>query len=97
MRNKCWFQDRFQQVVQKNRRSWPDGTVLQIGTKQDLPLQGVYDLRGKTSLRQAAAILTQCECFIGTSGLLSHLARAVDCRSIVIYGGREHSWQSGYI
>ena len=25
-----------------------------------------------------------------------HLARAVDCRSVIIYGGREHPSQSGY-
>jgi ADP-heptose:LPS heptosyltransferase len=25
-----------------------------------------------------------------------HLARAVDTRSVIIYGGREKAWQSGY-
>jgi len=29
-------------------------------------------------------------------GLLMHLARAVDCRSVIVYGGRETPAQSGY-
>jgi len=64
--------------------------------KWSMPLAGARDLRGNTTLREAAAILNRSLCFIGTSGLLVHLARAVECRSVVIYGGREHAWQSGY-
>jgi ADP-heptose:LPS heptosyltransferase len=59
-------------------------------------LDDVIDLRGKTTLRQTAAIISQSDAFVATSGFLAHLARAVDCRSVIIYGGREHSYQSGY-
>ncbi|MCX7887821.1 MAG: hypothetical protein N3B01_11295 [Verrucomicrobiae bacterium] len=96
MANKCWYHERFQTVVDAIRDRWPGVVVVQVGVADDPPLRGVYDLRGKTTLRQTAAILANSLCFIGTSGLLVHLARAVECRSVVIYGGREHAWQSGY-
>ena len=96
MANKRWYHDRFQAVVDAIRQRWPDTLVVQLGVAGDLPLAGARDLRGKTALRETAAILSRSLCFIGTSGLLVHLARAVECRSVVIYGGREHAWQSGY-
>jgi hypothetical protein len=97
MRNKIWPHDRFLDLVKMIRSSHADINIIQIGSQNDLPLNKVLDLRGKTTLRESAAIISESDCFIGTSGLLSHLARAVDCRSVVIYGGREHSWQTGYI
>jgi len=96
MRNKTWFHERFQEVVQRLGELEPDVTVIQLGLDADPPLWGVLDLRGKASLRETAAILSQSEAFIGTAGFLSHLARAVECRSVIIYGGREHAWQTGY-
>lgn len=98
MRNKLWDPGKFQRVVDKIR-SDSNGMIqiIQVGTEGDRLLEGVTDLRGKTALRQVAAILSQSVCFIGTVGLLMHLARAVECRSVVIYGGREHSTQTGYI
>jgi ADP-heptose:LPS heptosyltransferase len=96
MANKTWFVDRFQTVVDELRLSYPNITILQLGIPADPALTGVVDLRGATSLRESAAILSSSECFVGTSGFLGHLARAVECRSVIIYGGREHSWQLGY-
>jgi hypothetical protein len=97
MRNKIWFHDRMQSVVDRFVAKHPGCRVLQVGTEKDWLLNGVDDLRGKTTLRQTAAILSQSLSFLGTSGFLAHLARAVDCRSVIIYGGREHAWQSGYV
>ncbi len=97
MGNKVWFHERFQEVADILRGLHKDLVIIQIGVEKDMPLKGVLDLRGKTSLRQTASVLSQSECFVGTQGFLTHLARAVECRSVIIYGGREHSWQSGYI
>lgn len=96
MINKSWYHDRFQAAVDIIRQRWPDTLVVQLGVAGDPPLAGARDLRSKTTLRETAAILGKSLCFIGTSGLLVHLARAVECRSVVIYGGREHARQSGY-
>ncbi len=96
MQNKVWFHDRMQRTVDGFVARHPTYRMLQIGTEEDPLLNGVEDLRGKTTLRQTAAVLSQSLCFVGTSGFLAHLARAVDCRSVIVYGGREHAWQSGY-
>jgi len=93
IRNKQWKPDRFQEVVENLRHAY---TFVQVGSPRDPQLEGVVDLRGKTSLRQTGAVMSQSLVFIGLVGFLMHLARAVDCRSVIVYGGREAPWQSGY-
>lgn len=69
---------------------------MQLGNHDDPLLEDVIDLRGKTSLRHCAAILAQSLVFVGIEGFLMHLARAVDCRSVIIYGGRTKPEETGY-
>jgi ADP-heptose:LPS heptosyltransferase len=94
MRNKEWYPARFQEVCSELRL---DLTVIQLGSVDDPKLEGAKDLRGKTSLREAAAILANSLVFVGLVSFLMHLARAVDCRSVIIYGGREKPAQTGYV
>jgi ADP-heptose:LPS heptosyltransferase len=47
-------------------------------------------------VRETAGIMSQSLTFVGLVGFLMHLARSVDCRSVIVYGGREAPWQSGY-
>lgn len=94
MQNKEWFSDRFQAVCDYWRTRH---TVIQIGSPQDPLLEGAQDMRGKTSLRQSAALLANTSVFIGLVGFLMHLARAVDCRSVIVYGGRETPQHTGYV
>lgn len=94
MRNKEWYPQRFQEVCVELRS---DLTVVQLGSHGDPKLEGAMDLRGKTTLRQSAAILANSFVFVGLAGFLMHLARAVDCRSVIIYGGREKPSQTGYV
>jgi peptidoglycan/LPS O-acetylase OafA/YrhL/ADP-heptose:LPS heptosyltransferase len=93
MRNKEWPADRFQLVADALQAS---ATLIQLGTAADPPLEGVLDLRGRTTLREAAAILSHCECFIGIAGFLQHLARAVRCPAVIVFGGREDPAMTGY-
>jgi hypothetical protein len=100
MKNKIWHRKNFEAVVEMIREEKIGGKdlkVIQVGILDDPVITGCLDLRGKTTLRETAAIISQSDAFIGTSGLLSHLARAVDSRSVIIYGGREHSHQTGYV
>jgi ADP-heptose:LPS heptosyltransferase len=61
--------------------------VVQIGTKDDERIGGVdTDLRGRTTLRQAATILKRAVCHVGVEGGLVHLARALDVKSVVAFG-----------
>ena len=94
MRNKEWFPYRFQEVCSELRA---DVRVIQLGSPNDPKLEGATDLRGKTTLRQSAAILANSYVFIGLAGGLAHVARAVDCRSVIIFGGREKPSQIGYV
>lgn len=94
MRNKEWYPHRFQGVCSELRA---DVQVIQLGSANDPKLEGAMDLRGQTTVREAAAILANSLCFIGLAGFLMHLARAVDCRSVIVYGGREKPSQTGYV
>jgi len=94
MGNKEWYPPRFQEVC-SNLCS--DNTVVQIGSANDPKLEGAMDLRGKTTIRESAAIMANSEVFIGLEGFLMHLARAVDCRAVILYGGRIKPSQIGYV
>jgi hypothetical protein len=93
MRNKNWYHDRYQGVVDALRDRFD---LVQVGSASDPPLAGALDLRGRTTLRETAAVLAGSLAFVGQVGMLMHLARAVDCRSVIVYGGRETPAQSGY-
>jgi hypothetical protein len=91
--NKQWPVERFQRVVDVLSL---DHQVVQLGATGDPPLRSTLDLRGRTTMRQAAAILSQSLCFIGLEGFLMHLARAVECRSVIVFGGRSTPEITGY-
>jgi hypothetical protein len=93
MQNKQWFPERFQEVVNHLKTGCK---FVQLGSPNDPPLSGVVDLRGKTTIRETAAVLANCRLFVGNVGFLMHLARAVECPAVIVYGGREAPWQSGY-
>lgn len=93
MRTKEWFPERF---VEAARRLPRDCSVVQIGHPDDPAIPGAIDQRGRTSLRRTAAILANADLFIGLVGFPMHLARAVDCPAVIVYGGRELPTQSGY-
>ena len=90
---KNWPADRMQRVVNFLRQTH---RVVQIGHPSDTLLEHVSDARGKFSLRETAAIVGNALFFVGLVGFLMHLARAVNTRSVIVYGGREHPLQSGY-
>lgn len=94
IRNKQWPQERFQGVVDALHK---EIDFVQLGSVTDPPLQHAEDLRGSTSIRETAAILHNARLYFGTVGLLMHLARAVECPGVIVFGGREAPWQSGYI
>ena len=85
MKNKEWFPQRFQEVVDHLRGQFD---FVQIGSLSDPPLRGVKDVRGQTSRRETAAILAHSRVFIGLEGFVMHLARAVECPAVIILGGR---------
>jgi hypothetical protein len=93
MLNKEWGVENFRIVAAALPRQY---RVLQIGHANDPPLPGVVDLRGALNLRQVGAVLSACRLFVGLEGLLMHLARAVTCPSVIVFGGREAPVNVGY-
>lgn len=96
---KQWMPERFQIVVDEMSGLSFKGRpvkVIQLGVPGDPRLEGALDLRGKTSLRETAAIISRSLAVVSTVGLMSHLARAVDTRAVILHGGLEKAWQSGY-
>jgi hypothetical protein len=94
MLNKQWYPHRFQEVVDAFGNEYE---IVQLGGTGDPALERVKDLRGATDIRQSAAILHHARLYIGNVGFLMHLARAAECPGVIVYGGREAPWQSGYI
>jgi hypothetical protein len=92
-RNKEWFPERMQQVVDALST---EAEIVQIGATSDPPLASVTDMRGRTSVRESAAILAGAWGFIGLIGFPMHLARAVGTPSVIVFGGREHPREAGY-
>jgi ADP-heptose:LPS heptosyltransferase len=90
---KDWFPDRMQAVVDALRGS---AEIVQLGSRSEPPIEGALDLRGRTTLREAAGVLAGARLFIGMVGYLMHAAAAAGTPSVVIFGGREHPDQSGY-
>lgn len=90
---KDWAADRWLELSQ---RLAPDFRLVQIGTPADPPLPVAQDLRGKTTVKQAAELLASAGAFVGLEGGLQHVAAAVHTPSVIVYGGRSLPLQTGY-
>lgn len=93
MLNKQWSAERFAEAGSVLSR---DYKLLQLGLAGESDIPAAEDFRGKLSILETAEMLAKSRFFIGQVGFLMHLARAVGTRSIIVYGGREKAWQSGY-
>lgn len=91
---KEWWPERWQAVVDALR---PHHRFVQVGGADDPLLAGVEDRRGHAiSLREVAALLSQARLFTGLESGMMHLARAVDCPGVIVFGGRVLPAQAGY-
>lgn len=90
--NKQWPVENMQSVA-ADLATWAD--LIQLGSPADPALPGAVDRRGGT-LVAAAQELAQCDLFVGLVGFLMHLARTVECPSVIVYGGREPPEITGY-
>jgi len=90
---KDWSVESMQEVVDCLRKYFK---IIQIGSENDLKLKGVRNFCGKTSIREAGLFLKNARLFVGLEGALMHMARAVDCPSVIVWGGRLKPHQIGY-
>ncbi len=72
-------------------------TLVQIGrSTKDQVLDGVVDMTGKTSFREAAFIIKCAKLFVSSEGGLMHAANAVDTESVILYTGFIHPTMTCY-
>ena len=64
-----------------------DIEIVQTGCKDSPLLDGVIDVRGKTSFREACLLIGKSDLFVSIEGGLVHGATATKTQSLVIIGG----------
>lgn len=81
-----WPHVNFQRVAKTlARQGWQ---VLELGggTNRPMPLPMARDLHGKTTVREAAVLLSRAALYVGNDSGLMHLAAAVGTPQVVVYG-----------
>lgn len=63
--------------------------VVLLGVKEDPALQGVHDLRGKTSLHQSYYLVKRAKLALGNDSWMSHAAGAVKTPLVSLYGSTD--------
>ncbi|QTA79015.1 ADP-heptose--LPS heptosyltransferase II [Desulfonema limicola] len=100
---KRWFPDRYARLCLKLQSIYPDLTVLVFGGPGEKELgesicriikNKSINLCGKTTLRQAAALIEKCRLFITNDSGLMHIAAALDIPQIAVFGPTNHTTTS---
>jgi ADP-heptose:LPS heptosyltransferase len=84
---RSWPREQWVELVQRLRRARPDIIVVQVGVPGTPAVPDAVDIRGRTTFREAAALIARSQLFIGTEGGLMHAARAVDAKALILWGG----------
>jgi heptosyltransferase-2 len=91
---KRWFPDRFAAVADKLSDSFPLQGIL-LGGKADgeiaeevrkLARPNLINLAGKTTLREAIYLISQCRLFLSNDSGLMHIAGALNIPTIALFG-----------
>ena len=61
-------------------------TIIQLGDDSEPVFDHVIRFAGKCSMRESAALLSQCKLFVGPDSLLMHIANGLNVKSIIIFG-----------
>jgi ADP-heptose:LPS heptosyltransferase len=84
---RCWPIDRFAAVAKWLQTQYELTPVL-LGASGDPEFDGGINLIGRTTLRQAAAVIERCVLFVGNDSGLMHIAAAVGTPIVEISGFR---------
>lgn len=66
--------------------SMPEYTFLQVGLKDEKPIENAVDLRGKTSIRETFGLIKYARSFAGVNSIYSHATNAFDIPGVVVWG-----------
>ncbi len=95
---KRWFPDRFAAVADKLNESYSLQIIL-LGGKADgetaqevqkMARTNLINLTGKTTLREAIYLISQCRLFVSNDSGLMHIAGALSIPTIAIFGSTNH-------
>jgi hypothetical protein len=89
---KEWGLENFQTVID----SFPDVVWVQPGAPDEPLLEGVIDLRGKTTLRELFYLIANARFTLAIEGLYNHIAGAFGPPSFVIYSGFSYREMTAY-
>jgi len=65
---------------------YEDITVVQVGAADDMKLEGVLDLRGKTDVHQLAGLIKNAKLHLGIDSFPMHLAAGFDVPVVALFG-----------
>jgi ADP-heptose:LPS heptosyltransferase len=88
LESRCWPAERFSALASSLKEAY-GLTAVQLGAPGDPSCGLGIDLIGRTTLRQAAAIIERCALFVGNDSGLMHLAAAVTVPVVEISGFRK--------
>ena len=95
---KQWFPERFAEVSDRLHREFSTRTLI-FGGPKDKELgrrvrktmkSEAVDLSGRTTLKQAIALIAKCDLFITNDSGLMHVAAALNTPQIAIFGSTDH-------
>jgi ADP-heptose:LPS heptosyltransferase len=61
-------------------------TIIQLGDDSEPVFDHVIRFAGKCSMRESAALMSQCKLFVGPDSLMMHIANGLNIKSIIIFG-----------
>lgn len=84
---KCWPLQYWQQLITLIKKAYPDLEIIQLGQKNATPVKNANTLfLGRTSLKEAASILSESKLHLDCDCGNVHLAYAVGTKSLVLFG-----------
>ena len=95
---KRWLTDRFTKLADMLADEL-NAKILLFGSKQDLQMtqeiatssgHKIVDFAGKTTLKEAIALINACHLFISNDSGLMHVAGALDKPTVAIFGSTNH-------
>jgi ADP-heptose:LPS heptosyltransferase len=80
--NQEWPLENWEALVE----AMPQYTFIQLGLPTEEKVRNAIDLRGKTSFREAFALIKHAKGFAGVNSSLSHVTNAFDIPGVVLFG-----------
>ncbi|MBL6449335.1 glycosyltransferase family 9 protein [Fulvivirga sp. 29W222] len=80
--NHHWELEKWNALVE----SLPEYDFIQVGNTDEQKVEGAIDWRGKSTLREAFALLKYASSFVGVDSSLSHVTNAFGTKGVVLFG-----------